>query len=419
MATIFAEATPPGRGGVSIVRLSGPEARHVAEDLAGALPEARYCYYRSIRDGDDLIDRALVVRFEVGASFTGEDSCEFHLHGAPVVVKRLEAALLARGLRRAEAGEFTLRSFTSGQMDLAEVEGLSDLLAAETEAQRKLAVEASAGALGRLAEVWREGLVHAGAMITASIDFADEEIPEDVAAEVWQGVADVRASISGELAGFPARERLRDGFEVALLGAPNAGKSSLMNAIARKDIAIVTEQAGTTRDVMEFRAELRGLPVIFLDTAGIRPTEDMVEGIGIGRARDRASAADLRIFLGPVPGEVVDLVHPDDLLVESKGDLTGAPGAISSVTGDGVDALLDQVFDILRGRLARSGIASHARQAEAMQAAVDALDVIPNTPPELMAEALREALHHLQRLVGKIDVDDYLDRVFSTFCVGK
>ena len=419
MATIFAEATPPGRGGVSIVRLSGPEARHVAEDLAGALPEARYCYYRSIRDGDDLIDRALVVRFEVGASFTGEDSCEFHLHGAPVVVKRLEAALLARGLRRAEAGEFTLRSFTSGQMDLAEVEGLSDLLAAETEAQRKLAVEASAGALGRLAEVWREGLVHAGAMITASIDFADEEIPEDVAAEVWQGVADVRASISGELAGFPARERLRHGFEVALLGAPNAGKSSLMNAIARKDIAIVTEQAGTTRDVMEFRAELRGLPVIFLDTAGIRPTEDMVEGIGIGRARDRASAADLRIFLGPVPGEVVDLVHPDDLLVESKGDLTGAPGAISSVTGDGVDALLDQVFDILRGRLARSGIASHARQAEAMQAAVDALDVIPNTPPELMAEALREALHHLQRLVGKIDVDDYLDRVFSTFCVGK
>lgn len=191
MDTIFAEATPPGRGGVSIVRLSGPASRQVAEDLAGALPDARYCYYRTIRDGDDLIDRALVVRFVAGASFTGEDSCEFHLHGAPVVVKRLEAALLARGLRRAEAGEFTLRSFASGQMDLAEVEGLSDLLAAETEAQRKLAVEASTGALGRLAEIWREGLVQAGAMITASIDFADEEIPEDVAADVWQGIADV------------------------------------------------------------------------------------------------------------------------------------------------------------------------------------------------------------------------------------
>ena len=419
MDTIFAEATPPGRGGVSIVRLSGPASRQVAEDLAGALPEARNSYYRSIRDGGDLIDRALLVRFEAGASFTGEDSCEFHLHGAPVVVKRLEAALLARGLRRAEPGEFTLRSFISGQMDLAEVEGLSDLLAAETESQRKLAVEASTGALGRLAEEWREGLVHAGAMITASIDFADEEIPDEVAADVWQVVAGVRASIAAELAGFPARERLRQGFEVALLGPPNAGKSSLMNAIARKDVAIVTEQAGTTRDVVEFRADLRGLPVIFLDTAGIRETEDLVEGIGIGRARDRAADADLRIFLGSVPDEARDLISEGDLFVETKGDLTGISGAISSQTGEGVDLLLDQIFEILRERVATSGVASHARQAEAMQAAVDALDMPDNAPPELLAEAMREALHHLQRLVGKVDVDDYLDRVFSTFCVGK
>lgn len=419
METIFAEATPPGRGGVSIVRLSGPDARRVAEDLAGALPEARYCYYRVVRDGDDLIDRALVVRFDGGASFTGEESCEFHLHGAPVVVKRLEAALQARGLRRAEAGEFTLRSFLSGQMDLAEVEGLSDLLAAETESQRKLAVEASTGALGRLAADWREGLVHAGAMITASIDFADEEIPDEVAADVWRGIAQVRSSIMAELADFPARERLRQGFEVALIGAPNAGKSSLMNAIARKDVAIVTEQAGTTRDVVEFRADLRGLPVIFLDTAGIRETEDLVEGIGIGRARQRAMDADLRIFLGRVPAEAADLVRDGDLFVETKGDLTLALGAISSVTGEGVDQLLDQIFEVLRGRVAASGVASHARQAEAMQAAVDALDVPQDMPPEILSEALREALHHLQRLVGKIDVDDYLDRVFSTFCVGK
>ena len=419
MDTIFAEATPPGRGGVSIVRLSGPASRQVAEDLAGPLTEARYCYYRSIRDGDDLIDRALVVRFDAGASFTGEDSCEFHLHGAPVVVKRLEAALLSRGLRRAEPGEFTLRSFISGQMDLAEVEGLSDLLAAETESQRKLAVEVSTGALGRLAEVWREGLVHAGAMITASIDFADEEIPDDVAADIWQVVADVRTSIAAELAGFPARERLRQGFEVAFLGAPNAGKSSLMNAVARKDVAIVTEHAGTTRDVVEFRADLRGLPVIFLDTAGIRETEDFVEGIGIDRARDRARDADLRIFLGPVPDAVRDLICDGDLFIETKGDLTGAVGAISSLTGEGIDLLLERIFETLRGRVATSGVASHARQAEAMQAAVNALDLPKDVPPELLAEAMREALHHLQRLVGKIDVDDYLDRVFSTFCVGK
>ena len=192
-----------------------------------------------------------------------------------------------------------------------------------------------------------------------------------------------------------------------------------MNAIARKDVAIVTEQAGTTRDVVEFRADLRGLPVIFLDTAGIRETEDLVEGIGIGRARDRAADADLRIFLGSVPDEACDLISEGDLFVETKGDLTGISGAISSQTGEGVDLLLDQIFEILRERVATSGVASHARQAEAMQAAVDALDMPDNAPPELLAEAMREALHHLQRLVGKVDVDDYLDRVFSTFCVGK
>ncbi|MFD1795118.1 tRNA uridine-5-carboxymethylaminomethyl(34) synthesis GTPase MnmE [Paracoccus aurantiacus] len=419
METIFAESTPPGRGGVSIVRVSGPRSREVAEILAGPLPEPRYCYYRSIRDGDDIIDRALVLRFDAGSSFTGEASCEFQLHGAPVVVRRLEEALLRNGLRRAEAGEFTLRSFVAGQMDLAEVEGLSDLLAAETEAQRKLAVEAATGSLGRVASIWREKLLEAGSLLTASIDFADEEIPDDVADHVWQLIADVRSSIREELTGYPARARLREGFEVALVGAPNAGKSSLMNAIARKDIAIVTEQPGTTRDVVEFRADLRGLPVTFLDTAGIRETDDLVEGIGIERTRSRAEGADLRIFIGDAPENVADLARPDDLFVKSKGDITGDADAISSVTGKGVDDLLNDVFSVLRDRVTQSGVSSHARQADAMENAALSLEVAADTPAELLSEALREAHHHLERLVGRVDVEDYLGRVFSSFCIGK
>ena len=419
MDTIFAEATPPGRGGVSIIRLSGPDARRVTEELCGPLPEARHGYFRAVRDGDDLIDTALVLRFDGGASFTGQESCEIHLHGAPVVVKRLEAALRDRGLRQAEAGEFTLRAFLSGRLGLVEVEGLSDLLSAETEAQRKLAVSTSTGALGRLADEWRDSLVEAGAMITASIDFADEEIPDDVLADLDGLIERVRASISDQLAAFPANERLRNGFEVALVGAPNAGKSSLMNAMARRDIAIVTDQAGTTRDVVEFRADLHGLPVTFLDTAGVRQTDDSVEVIGIERTRARAQDADLRIFLGEIPGEVAHLAADDDLHIETMGDITGIPGAISSKTGAGIGELLDRVFGILRDRVSGVGLASHVRQADAMSDAVAALSLAEGLPAELKMEALREAAHHLERLVGKVDVEDYLGRVFSKFCVGK
>lgn len=360
-----------------------------------------------------------MVRFDYDASFTGEESCEFQLHGAPVVVRRLEAALRQRGIRLAEPGEFTMRALLAGRMDLAGVEGLSDLLAAETEMQRALAVERSGGALGRLAEEWREDLITGGAMITASIDFADEEIPDDVTDGVGQIIDRVRQSIEAQLAGYPANECLRMGFEVAIIGVPNAGKSSLMNAIARREVAIVTDQEGTTRDIVEFRADIRGLPVTFLDTAGIRETEDRVEEIGIDRALARADAADLRIFLGEMPEGAANLRRGGDLAIETRGDLTGRAGAISSLTGAGIDGLLDRIFELLRERVSGAGLASNERQAGAMADAVAALSISSELEPEFLSEAIREAVYHLQRLVGRIDVDDYLGQVFSKFCVGK
>ena len=419
MDTIFAEATPPGRGGVSVVRLSGPKARAALESLAGAAPEPRNAYLRALRDGDDLIDRALVLWFPEGASFTGEEVAELHLHGAPVIANRLTQALLARGLRRAEAGEFTRRAFLNGCMDLAEAEGLADLLSAETEAQRRLAMRATEGELGRKSDEMRAKLVRAGALIEASIDFADEEVPEDVPAEVFDLIAQVRAEIAAMLFSYPATERLRHGYEVAIIGPPNVGKSSLLNRIGQREIALVTNIAGTTRDVLELRTDLRGLPVTFLDTAGMRDSDDPVESMGIQRARERADMADLRIHLSE-SGENTEPVRDGDIVLRSKADLTGGNGvSVSARTGEGVAELLDIVYDRLRVRAADSGLVGHKRQAEALARALVALEVESDLLPEFLAEALRQAAQSLAAMVGRIGAEDYLDEIFASFCIGK
>lgn len=419
MDTIFAESTPPGRGGVSVVRLSGPEARSTVEALAGKIAAPRVAALRALRDGDDMIDRALVLWFEKDRSFTGEEVVELHVHGAPVILSRLASALLARGLRRAEAGEFSRRAFLNGKMDLAESEGLADLLSAETEAQRKLAMKTADGELGRKVDLLRSRLIRAGALVEASIDFADEDVPEDVPAEVFDLVADVRGAIADMLQTYPATERLRQGYEVAIVGPPNAGKSTLINRIAQRDIALVSDIAGTTRDIIELRTDLRGLPVTFMDTAGIRDSSDPVEAMGVARATDRGRAADLRIHMTEDGLPTFD-VRDGDLVVRAKSDLGAGGGLrISALTGEGVAELLDLVYDELRGRVADSGIVSHKRQAEALERALNALSVSPCMPPEVIAEFLRQAAVSLAEMIGQVGAEDYLDEIFSSFCIGK
>lgn len=416
MSTIYAEATPAGRGGVSVVRLSGPDARTIAEEIAGELPVARRAELRSLRDGE-LIDRGLVIRFDAGASFTGEAVVEFQLHGAPVVVRRLQQALRARGARLAEAGEFARRGLLNGALALSEVEALSDLLAAESEAQRQQAMRVVSGELARWAEGLRERLVRAGALIEVSLDFADEEVPDEVPDEVFELLDSVRADIAAAVAGLPAAERLRAGFEVAIVGPPNAGKSSLLNRIAQREMALVSDVAGTTRDVLELHTELGGMSVTFLDTAGLREAEDFVEGLGVSRARDRARQADLRLHLSEDGCAVEELYQGGDLVLRSKADLGGQ--GISAVTGTGVSEMLEELQQRLAERIAGAGVVTRKRQADALEDALAALAVPRGQPAELLAEAVRQASHRLSEVVGKIAPDDYLDEIFSRFCIGK
>jgi tRNA modification GTPase len=434
--TIFAPATGPGVAGIAVIRLSGPAADAVLSRLTGGpLPPLRHAALRDLRDdAGGLIDRAIVLRFAAGASYTGEAAAELHCHGGRAVVAAV-LAMLGRqpGCRLAEPGEFTRRAFEAGRLDLAEIEALGDLLAAETELQRRQAVRGLAGALHRQAEAWRADLIRAAALVEATIDWADEEVPEDVAPEVAGLLAGVRSGISGELALSEGAERLREGFEVAILGAPNVGKSSFFNALAGREAAITAAQPGTTRDVLELRYDLAGIPVVFLDTAGLRETEDEIEAIGIDRAMGRAQGAAMRLFLQgadtPLPAAESELWRPGDLRVWTKSDLGGAPGAgpddvmISALRGDGLAGLLDRIKAELAGRIAGGGLVGHMRQRRALEGAIEALaraeNAVETGEAETVAEDLRAAFRALERLIGRVGADDVLDAVFAAFCLGK
>lgn len=426
--TIHALATVPGKAGLAVVRISGPDATRVLSALGGARPAHRSSRLSTLRDRDGaVLDRALVLYFQDGASFTGEEVVELHLHGSLAGVALVLRALAQTGLSRmAEPGEFTRRALLNDRLDLTQVQGLADVIDAETEEQHRQAIRVFDGELSRQVASWRDDLIRSTALIAAVIDFADEEVPEDVMPEVVELIDRVRASIRKELDGVRAAERIRLGFTVAIVGAPNTGKSTLLNALTRSDAAIVSDLPGTTRDVIEVRLNIRGLAVSLLDTAGLRATEDRIEQLGIGRAIDRATRADLRIFL--YEGDIVPvwdvLPQREDILLRSKVDLrTDRIPGISALTGLGLEDLVQRMGHVLSSRSGNAGLISRERDRAAL---VDALvmldqlrDEIHQTPYEVVALVLREAMLLLQRIIGGVDIEAILDEVFSSFCLGK
>ncbi|WP_277017721.1 tRNA uridine-5-carboxymethylaminomethyl(34) synthesis GTPase MnmE [Lentibacter algarum] len=428
MSTIFAQASAAGKAGVAVVRISGPKAFSAASQLCGSLPAPRQAALRRLRSAPgEVLDEALVLCFSEKASFTGEETVEFQTHGSVAVVNALLAELgTVDGLRLAEPGEFTRRALANGRLDLAQVEGLADLIASETEAQRQQALRLFSGGLGDLAAHWRERLIRASALLTVTIDFADEEVPVDVSPEVLELIAEVQTAMQAQVDGFGAAERIRTGYEVAIVGPPNVGKSTLLNAVAGRDAAITSEIAGTTRDVIEVRMELAGLPVTLLDTAGLRETDDTIEKIGVARALERAKAADLRVFLIESNSKPELDPAPDDIVIASKADLSGDKfGAVSGKTGAGVAQLVEQIGAKLSSKTAKAGLATRARHKEAMERCLVSLAEASNRValgPEftdIASEELRISLEALNMLIGRVDIENVLDEVFSSFCLGK
>lgn len=430
MDTIFALATAPGKAGVAIVRLSGPNAHAAVEALGVVMPPMRQAGLRRLWWQGVELDQALVIAFPAGASFTGEMVAELYLHGSRATVAAVLAALGAQpGLRLAAPGEFTRRALDNGVLDLARVEGLADLIDAETEAQRRQALRVLSGAIGVKVEAWRRSLIRAAALLEATIDFADEDVPVDVRPEVLALLDGLLGALRQESAGGRIAERIRDGFEVAIVGAPNAGKSTLLNALAGREAAITSDIAGTTRDVIEVRMDVDGVAVTFLDTAGLRETEDYVEKLGISRAIARARAADLRIFLRVGEESFVDLAPcADDLIVRAKADLVGenAPGlSVSGLTGLGVSELLSEIGLRLADRSQHAGTMTRARHRMAIERAIRSLESARHevqtgeARAEIAAEELHLAIRALDSLVGRVDVESLLDEIFSSFCIGK
>ena len=427
MDTIFALASAPGKAGISIVRLSGPLAINVAEKLTKSKLKEKQPNLRVIYDSDNhFIDQALILIFRKPYSFTGENVVEFHLHGSSAVVSSVIKLLgNFKGLRSAEAGEFTRCALENGKIDLAQVEGLADLIDAETDAQHKQAARIFNGALGKKTKEWRAKLVKAGALLVATLDFADEEVPEEVTPEVEKLINMVLSDLDKEIIGVHTAERIRSGFEVAIVGAPNLGKSTLLNYLVGRDAAITSNVSGTTRDVIEVKLDLRGLPVTILDTAGIRKSDDKVEEIGISRALERSSLSDLRIVLTEDGEYPVGLKKRDtDIICIAKDD-QGNRGGVSGKTGAGIDRLKNNIWDILNNKAQYVGIATRERHKSSM---VNAKKFLGNAVvslrdgPEyydITAEEIRAATSALDSLIGRIGVEDVLDEVFSSFCLGK
>jgi len=440
--TIFALASAPGRAGVAVVRISGADAASALTALAGLLPgprQARHVWLRAA--SGEVIDDGIALFFPAPASYTGEDVVELQLHGSRAVLSAVFAELGARpGMRMAEPGEFTRRAFLNGKLDLTAAEAIADLVAAETAAQRRQALRQLAGEFGRRCEEWRMRLIRAQARLEAEIDFPEEGLPPELWDAARHEIKLLCTEIAGLLADNHRGERLREGAAIAILGPPNSGKSSLMNLLAHRDVAITSSVAGTTRDVIEVALDLGGYPVVLADTAGLRATRDAIEEEGVRRARARAESADLRLFVFDIsqPDEAT-LVSPEidqkTLLILNKIDLGSKTYVnwvarygeanlvpISALTGEGVEALVTRITGLVAQLLepGETAVVTRARHRLALEACLAALDRFSSAIlPELAAEELRSAALALGRITGRVDVEDMLDALFREFCIGK
>jgi tRNA modification GTPase len=428
--TIVALSSGALPSGVAVVRLSGPAVRPLLQSLTGTVPPPRQLALRDINLPDGRLDQGLVAFFPNPKSFTGEDCAELHLHGSTAVVRRLLRELAGQyGVRLAEAGEFTRRAFENGKLDLTEVEGLGDLIGAETENQRKLALSRLSGNLSSAILGWREHLLDLRAEIEAQLDFSDEgDVGEGLPQRFFDGLATLETDMQRALDGLSRGRIVREGLRVALAGAPNAGKSSLLNALAQNEVSIVTDEPGTTRDVREVAIELDGQLIVLLDMAGLRETDSKAEAEGVRRARQEIARADLVLWLeAPDAAAVIrETSDAPSWTIQTKADLrleSGAALSVSSTTGQGIDTLLDRLKVFAASQISQgdSALLSRERDRVAIETALSALRearTMADTS-EVSAEALRTASHALERLLGRMDSEQVLDRLFAAFCIGK
>ena len=431
--TIFATASGYGRAAVSLIRISGRQSRFILQTLAGSVPTPRRAAVRVLREpgtGEPL-DQALVLWMPGPGSFTGEDQAELHIHGGLATRAAVLRALSAmEDCRPAEAGEFTRRAFLNGRMDLSQVEGLADVIDAETEAQRRQAMLQLEGRLGQAAERWREDILQVLAFLEASLDFSDEgDVPADLEADILRRLGLIGRDLAGILANRTG-ERLREGLSVVLAGPPNAGKSTLLNTLARRDVAIVSPMAGTTRDIIEVHCDLGGLPVIVADTAGLRESGDAIEQEGVSRARARAQEADLVLWLIPPEGPETEAPPARRLLrVGTKADLGGSRAdcdlLVSAASGEGIPELIERLAAEAEAALGGGdAVVTRERHRNALERAhacvLRARQMLETDGPlELAAEEVRLASRAVGEITGRVDVEHVLDRLFSSFCIGK